>query len=74
MKPINSSKDRVGTSVFFFESSDGGIPNHSNCTNVVIHHPLNDTYEENLIQTSNVSLQPDFFENVDFPFIDDEFL
>ena len=62
----------VQPSVVLYKFSGGGFTNSFNYTNVVIHHSIDELYTEDQIKTPTVSLQPEVFGNVEFPFIDEE--
>lgn len=62
----------VRPSVVLYKFSGGGITNSYNCTNVVIHHSIDELYTEDQMKSPSVSLMPEVFENVEFPFIDEE--
>ena len=59
-------------SVVLYKFSGGGITNSYNCTNVVIHRCIDDLYTEDQMKTPPVSLLPEVFGDVEFPFIDEE--
>ena len=62
----------VRPSVVLYKFSAGGIMNSYNCSNAVIRPSIEDLYTEDQMKTSTVSLLPEVFGNVDFPFIDEE--
>ena len=62
----------VRPSVVLYKFSAGGIMNSYNCTNAVIHHSIEELYTEDQMKTPTVSLLPEVFGNVEFPFIDEE--
>ena len=64
--------DRGRPSVALYKYSDRCSTNSYNFTNVVIHHSIDKLYTEDQMKTSTVSLLPEVFGNVDFPFIDED--
>ena len=62
----------VRPSVVLFKFSGGGITNSYNCTNAVLHHSIDELYTKDQMKTPSVSLLPEVFGNVEFPFIDEE--
>ena len=71
-KKTNASNvELVRTSIVLIKSSERCIPKHNNCTKAVINNPLFNTDATDMKKTSDVSLQPNVFNDIDFPFIDD---
>ena len=70
----NANQQRVQTSVVLSKPTVSVILENSKRTNVVIHHPLEFPKQSSLEKSSNASLLPEVFGNVDIPFIDDDML
>ena len=70
-RPYVCNIDEVRPSVVLYKFCGGGITNSYNCTNVVIHHSIDELYTEDQMKTPTVSLLPEVFGNIDFPFIDE---
>ena len=73
-KSNKANQQRVETSIVISKPTVSVIPENSKCTNVVIHHPLEFPNKSALEKSSNASLLPEVFGNLDIPFIDDDIL
>ena len=73
-KSNTANIQRVQTSIVLSKPTVSVIPENSKRTNVVIHHPLEIPNKNSLEKSSNASLLPEVFGNVDIPFIDDDIL
>ena len=72
-KSNTANHQRFQTSVVVLKPTAIIVPENCKRTHDVFHHPLEFPNQSSQEKSSNASLLPEVFENVDIPFIDDNY-